>query len=189
MHHASVLQRLNVARSRSLFLGDGCSTHHGFSACKLVPDVEVYALVYDLRHHRERADSQSRLDTVLDISYIGLPYFDQAEAEILKGTLVPGDGHALQTLEEFIKSTLDERLNRRMKKRVESADYRVCAAHDLAPIWEQAFAIKPKDLAKNKEFAALLDKKGLAGAIDWKGSAKHENAKPQKKTKKSNKRQ
>ncbi len=34
----------------------------------------------------------------------------------------------------------------RMKKRVESGDFRVCAAHDLEPIFEKAFGIKPKEL-------------------------------------------
>lgn len=48
-----------------------------------------------------------------------------------------------------------------MRKRVESADYRFCAAHDLAPIFEKAFGIKPKDLQTNPEFLALLDRSQL----------------------------
>jgi hypothetical protein len=61
-----------------------------------------------------------------------------------------------------------------MKKRVESADYWVCAAHDLAPIFEKAFDIKPKELAKNKEFLDRMEKSGLkfGGGDNWKGLPK-----------------
>lgn len=45
----------------------------------------------------------------------------------------------------LMEEILNERLNRRMKKRVESGDHRVCAAHDIAPILEKALGIKPKD--------------------------------------------
>ena len=39
-----------------------------------------------------------------------------------------------------------------MKKRVESGDDRVCAAHDVAPILEKALGINPKDLERNQAF-------------------------------------
>jgi hypothetical protein len=67
---------------------------------------------------------------------------------------------------------LDERLNRRMKKRVESEDYRVCAAHDLAPIFEKALGINPKELAKSQEFLARVDTEGLKGGAKWLGLKK-----------------
>ena len=54
----------------------------------------------------------------------------------------------------------------------ETGDYRMCAAHDLAPIVEKAFGIHPKDLTKNKGFGRLVDAGGL-GALDkrdvWRG--------------------
>jgi len=61
-----------------------------------------------------------------------------------------------------------------MKKRVESNDYRVCAAHDLAPIFEKALDINPKELARNKEFLALMEKSGLelGDGEEWKGLPK-----------------
>jgi len=65
-----------------------------------------------------------------------------------------------QTLKALIQGILDEKLNRR--KRVESADYRVCAAHDLAPVFERCFGIKPKDLQRDKLFVKCLEKNGLA---------------------------
>lgn len=66
-----------------------------------------------------------------------------------------------QTLEEAICETLDVRLERRGKKRAESGDYRVCAAHDLPPVFEQALSIKAKDLGKNVDFWNLVASSGL----------------------------
>lgn len=120
-----------------------------------------------LRNFRERVDSQARLDLIADAPYIGMPYFQPYEAEMLKTTTI--DGHKI--LEQVIQEVLDERLERRLKKRVESEDYRVCAAHDLAPIFENAFNIRPKDLAKDQEFIRLLENSGLklADGEAWTG--------------------
>lgn len=43
-----------------------------------------------------------------------------------------------------------------MKKRQYSGDYRVCAAHDLAPIFESTFGIDPGLLARNDDFLRSL---------------------------------
>lgn len=64
-------------------------------------------------------------------------------------------------MEELIRETLAERFERRMKKRVESGDYRSCAAHDIAPIFEKGLGIKSKELAKDKEFLELRESSGL----------------------------
>lgn len=61
----------------------------------------------------------------------------------------------------MIEETLNERLERRIKKREESGDFRVCAAHDLAPILEKALGIGVKDLQRDNEFLGLLDRCGL----------------------------
>lgn len=129
----------------------------------------IHVFVFDLRHFKEKVDSQKRLDKIMDASYLGTPYFETEEVEQLKSTIVT-DGD--KTLQELIQETLNERLNRRMKKRVESEDYRVCAAHDLAPIFEKAFAINPKDLAKSQEFLALVEASGLKGGENWAGLKK-----------------
>lgn len=118
---------------------------------------KIHVFVYDLRNFREKVDSQARLDSIVDASYIGMPYFQPEEVERIKSTVV----NANQTLEEAIRETLDERLERRIKKRAESGDYRVCAAHDLAPVFERALGIKPKDLGKNVDFLNLLASSGL----------------------------
>ena len=99
-----------------------------------------------------------------------MPYFTFDEVAILKNTIVEGD----RPLEVVIEETLSERLERRTKKRVESGDYRVCAAHDLAPIFEKVFDIKIKDSATNKEFLAILDRSGLKLRDDdkWTGLGK-----------------
>jgi hypothetical protein len=128
---------------------------------------KVHVFVYDLRNFREISDAQARLDRIVDASYIGLPYFQPNEVQLLKSSIVEGD----KTLENIIEETLNERLERRIKKRVESRDFRVCAAHDLAPIFEKAFDIKPKVLSKNEEFLAILSRSGLnlKDGDNWKG--------------------
>ena len=117
---------------------------------------KVHVFMYDLRHFREKVDSQARLDSVVDASYLGMPYFQDQEVDYLKCTLI--DEIPLQ---QIIQDVLDERLERRQKKRAESGDFRVCAAHDLAPIFEKVFDVKPKELATNKEFQQLLETHGL----------------------------
>lgn len=120
---------------------------------------KIHVLVYDLRNFQENPKAQARLDTVQDILYIGMPYFDPIEAQQLKTCIVDATNNI--TFETLIKDTLRERLERRAKKRADSEDYRVCAAHDLAPIFEKAFNIKPKDLQTNTEFLTILDRSQL----------------------------
>ncbi|KAI9833203.1 MAG: hypothetical protein M1819_003826 [Sarea resinae] len=119
----------------------------------------IHVFLYDLRHFDSKVESQSRLERVVDASYLGLPYFQPEEVAQLKATTV--NIREQKTLETLIQETLDERLNRRMKKRVESRDFRVCAAHDMAPIMEKAFDIKPKDLERNEEFITMMEENGL----------------------------
>jgi hypothetical protein len=64
-------------------------------------------------------------------------------------------------LEAIIEETLNERLERRLKKRVESGDFRVCAAHDLAPVFEKSFGVKEKELARNERFKEVMGRCGL----------------------------
>ena len=56
---------------------------------------------------------------------------------------------------------LNERLKRRNKKRVKSGDFRVCAAHDLAPLMASVLGIDLKQMEKDKEFAGMVELKGL----------------------------
>jgi predicted AAA+ superfamily ATPase len=127
--------------------------------------------MYDLRAFRSNSDSRSRLDSVVSTYYIGEPYFSVSEAERVLHTII--EGRTLKdTLNEFFEKKLEKRLEGRMK---EMADYRVCAAHDIAPIVERAFGVRPGDLKKNKGFVKLVDKGGL-GALDdgavWRGIGK-----------------
>ncbi|KFX90594.1 hypothetical protein V490_06382 [Pseudogymnoascus sp. VKM F-3557] len=133
---------------------------------------KIHVFVFDLRNFHENSQAQERLDSVQDLSYIGAPYFDPVEAQQLKAYTT--DGTNSKPLEIIIKDTLKERLERRMKKRVDTGDYRVCAAHDIAPIFEKAFDIKTKDLQTNTDFLALLDRSQLklGGNDNWKGLPK-----------------
>jgi hypothetical protein len=131
---------------------------------------KIHVLVYDLRHFQEKA-SQARLECVMDSSYLSLPYFTASEAAQLKATPVHNN---TKKLEVVIQETLDERLQRRMKKRVQSGDFRICAAHDLAPILEKALDIKPKELERDRDFLALVEQFGLdlREAQSWSGVVK-----------------
>ena len=118
---------------------------------------KIHVLLYDLRHFEQSNVSRCRLETVIDPSYLGEPYFNPEEADKIKGARLDGD----KTLSALIEETLDERLNRRMKKRVESGDYRVCAAHDVAPILEKALGIRPKVLERDQGFLNTMAANGL----------------------------
>ncbi|OAL72711.1 hypothetical protein A7D00_2484 [Trichophyton violaceum] len=115
--------------------------------------------MYDLHNFRTDSAARDRLDSIVDITYLGKPYFDGEEVEALENTISNSSGSQGETLAQKIESTLDERLNRRMKKRIESSDFRVCAAHDLAPIFEAVFDIPPKKLAK--KLVSLISSRGL----------------------------
>lgn len=117
---------------------------------------KIRVFIYDLRNFRERQDSNKRLESIADASYIGMPYFSTEEADTIRNSI----NHEGKTLTTIIEDELNERLERRMKKRVQSQDFRVCCAHDLAPIFEKAFSIRPKDL-KVAEFVDLIDRNGL----------------------------
>jgi len=114
----------------------------------------INALVFDLRHFRDKDESVNRLNTVLDPMYIGAPYFTNEEAKKIKAANFDG-----RSLQEVIASTMQEKLKRR--KRTEVEDFRPCAAHDIAPLLERAFDIKYKKLDKSKHFNELLKTSGL----------------------------
>ncbi|PVH77090.1 hypothetical protein DL98DRAFT_495968, partial [Cadophora sp. DSE1049] len=131
---------------------------------------KLHVFIYDLRNFREAPKSQERLDSIADSSCIGLPYFTSSEAQTIKATMNPN----LKSLEVVIEETLNERLERRFKKREESGDFRVCAAHDLAPILEKALGINSRDLARDKGFLEVMGRCGLElgdGEV-WKGVQK-----------------
>ncbi|KAL8712484.1 MAG: hypothetical protein Q9220_003332 [cf. Caloplaca sp. 1 TL-2023] len=119
---------------------------------------KIRAFLFDLRHVKERTDSRDRLELIIDPSYIGAPYFTPAEAKQLKSFIPDGSEIKLQLL---VESTLNEKLNRRQKKREATQDYRVCPAHDLAPVFEKAFNVRPKDLQNDKRFLKSLTNDGL----------------------------
>ncbi|KAJ9324604.1 hypothetical protein DTO027B5_368 [Paecilomyces variotii] len=117
---------------------------------------KIHIFLYDLRHFQEEA-SQARLDSVIDSSYLCSPYFTSEEVTQLKATKLQDT----KSLGALIEETLNERLERWVKKQIESGDFRVCAAHDLAPIFERAFHIKPKDLKRDRILLDLIKQSGL----------------------------
>jgi len=106
----------------------------------------LHVLIFNLRNDENMEASRARLELVTDPYYIGSPYFTPSEAAIIKLLEVSKNGdNQTKTHEEVIKDTLEERLERRRKKRVESGDLRVCAAHDVSPILEKAMGIREMD--------------------------------------------
>jgi hypothetical protein len=127
----------------------------------------LHVLLYDLQHFNQRPDSRERLETVTGLSYIGSPYFNDDETTAIKNTVVHG-----QTLAQIIEQELQTRLERRNKKRVDSGDFRVCAAHDLAPILATTLGTNLKQLDKDKRFLLLINSRGLdIGDDKWEGLA------------------
>ncbi|PLB52509.1 hypothetical protein P170DRAFT_507279 [Aspergillus steynii IBT 23096] len=137
----------------------------------------IHILLFDLENFKERTDASERLERVNDISYLGEPYFSSKESSAIKNTTMNG-----RALSNIIQDNLEERLQRRIKKRVDSGDYRVCAAHDLAPILATALGIDLKQLRKDEEFTDIVEKNGLNWDGKWNGLAKRSFA--LKKTKK-----
>jgi arginine/lysine/ornithine decarboxylase len=133
---------------------------------------KLHVFVYGLRKIRSNEKSRERLDSVINTYYMGPPYFTATEADRILHT-IDDEGRTLkETLDGFFARKLEKRMQSRMK---ETADYRVCAAHDLAPILENASRIHTKDLKKNKGFMKLL-RNGALSALDdgrvWKGLGK-----------------
>ncbi|KAE9984398.1 hypothetical protein BLS_002428 [Venturia inaequalis] len=135
---------------------------------------KMHVFVYDLRNFDKVATSHDRLESLLNASYIdalyiGAPYFTPDEAATLRATAVKGD----KTLQTVIRETLEDRLLRRMKGKVGSGDHRVCAAHDLARIFEKAFFIDHERLAGDTKFLALVAafRLFLPGGQEWDGLA------------------
>ncbi|KAH7383523.1 hypothetical protein BKA64DRAFT_160720 [Cadophora sp. MPI-SDFR-AT-0126] len=154
---------------------------------------KIHVLLYDLRNFGEVKESHDRLEKVADASYIGMPYFSTDEVKILKSTAVniskpahnwksttvnsqkgKDSSGERKTLDIVIEEELRERLERRMKKREQSGDFRVCAAHDIAPILEKAFGIDPKQLSKDQTFLDLMTRSQLKlkEKEDWNGLPK-----------------
>lgn len=171
-----------VAESRAEAAGgktsSGYNEGHSTSIDELRSDnalwYKLHVFMYDLRNFRSNSDSRTRLDSVVHEYYLGEPYFSEDEANKVLHT-VP-DAATEKTVGEAIRAFYEQKLLQRQKSRaIETGDYRICAAHDLAPIFEKAFRLNGKDLAKNKGFMALVNKGGLNALEDgrvWKGLGK-----------------
>ena len=136
---------------------------------------KLHVFIHDLRFFRSNTTtSRFRLDWVVDTYYIGWPYFSDTEVQQVLHTVVDAkSGKTLQqTLDDFFSKKLEKRLDGQMK---ETGDYRVCAAHDLAPVVEKVFGVDSTDLKKNKGFVKLVEQGGLEalnkGGV-WKGMGK-----------------
>lgn len=49
---------------------------------------QIHVLIYDLKDSREALDSHERIHQLIDVLYIGVPYFTIAEADMIKSTLI-----------------------------------------------------------------------------------------------------
>jgi hypothetical protein len=137
---------------------------------------KMHVFLFDLRHYRNHDDSATRLACVVDTSYIGLPYFTTREADTIKHMVV--SYKTGEQLAQVVQQTLSHRFNLRRKRQLDSKDFSVCTAHDLAPVFENAWQIDPKQLAKDTEFLHLLKTHGLdlGESIQWDGPGRGKKA-------------
>jgi hypothetical protein len=143
---------------------------------------KILLLIFDLHHFRTRVDSASRLEQVFDPEYLGTPYFQSEESDHIRNLQV-----GAANLGGMICETISQRVLRRSdvqalrnksptsasEKALKSTittdeqaqsprvDFRICAAHDLAPVLAKAFGINEKLLIRHKAFIKLVDKFGL----------------------------
>lgn len=136
---------------------DPVSLHDLLSTISPTIWYRLHVLLFDLQNFNHRQDSRERLDTVIDPSYIGAPYFTIEETTRIKQMTVTEK----TTFEQTISEKLDERLSRRLQKRASSGDYRVCAAHDLVPIIADTLRVDLKQMERDKRFMHLVETKGL----------------------------
>lgn len=80
---------------------------------KAVPGLwyKIQVLIYDLRNFQANSACRERLETVIDTSYLGSPYFTPPEATIVKSFQV-GESDGSVSLAEIIEATLEERLEK-----------------------------------------------------------------------------
>ncbi|KAE8322481.1 hypothetical protein BDV39DRAFT_209734 [Aspergillus sergii] len=155
-----------------------CPTVANLKDCSAFPNLwyRIHVLLADLKSF-DNPSSNKRLEKIVDPFFIGEPYFTPKEAHTIKNTVVNG-----KEFTQFVEEELNKRLDRRNKKCFESGDFRICAAHDLAPIMAQALGIDLKRLEKDKRFANLVEEKGLhLGGDRWSGLEK-KSFSPKKKT-------
>ncbi|PWY90596.1 hypothetical protein BO94DRAFT_574310 [Aspergillus sclerotioniger CBS 115572] len=137
----------------------------------------LHVLISDLQNFNNPT-SQTRLESITDPSFIVPPYFSSDEAKKIKQTVVDTTG---KTFTQMVEEGLNERLEWRQKKRIESGDFRVCAAHDLAPVMGRALGIDLKMLEKDKAFGKLVEQKGLdLGEGEGWGGLKKKSFEPKK---------
>ena len=117
--------------------------------------------IYDLRSFRNRRESETRLNNVIDPFYIGAPYFTVDEAGMIKNVAVKTAAGEKKRLTVVVEDTVRTRLERRAQKAKNKDDYRPCTAHDLSPVFEKAFGVSWKPLTKNPAFVQVIEQYGL----------------------------
>lgn len=108
----------------------------------------ILLLIHDF-HHQKQPPSKTRTDEILDIIYIGAPYFTSEEADKIKSAIVED---SQKTLEELIHARLEDR-----RATTLSAIF-PCGPHDMVPVYLECFGV---------DKAEILDKKFLERVERW----------------------
>lgn len=130
-------------------------------------------LLYDFSHVSENPLSQTRLSKTTDPLYISGPYFTESEATFIKEAIVGtctendtnlargrGSSAHLSDAQLTVQDMIQAQLANFFDKRRASGDSRPCGPHDLAPIYEEVFAINRAEL-EEEGFLRRLRKHGL----------------------------
>lgn len=121
---------------------------------------KLTVFLFDLRNFSSNEASRTRLQNVIGEFHLGEPYFTTDETSLLLRTMIDDSGGV--TLKDAISDFFAKKLETRVRGRVKSTgEWTVCAAHDLAPVFERAFGVRVKELSRDKVFKKLMQKRGL----------------------------
>lgn len=140
---------------------------------------KLQVLIYDLRNINSDHSSESRTLRTTDELYISGPYFTPSESNLIKATVVEetsdskatvtdetSDSKSVPLIKESktVEEAIKEMLAGFFDKRRASGDSRPCGPHDMAPIYEKVFNIKPSEL-RDERFLSRLRRSGLGESL------------------------
>ncbi|KAF1969613.1 hypothetical protein BU23DRAFT_423721, partial [Bimuria novae-zelandiae CBS 107.79] len=114
--------------------------------------------IYHLLTFRSHPDVRARLDSIIAPDYIGLPYFPDEEAALLRSVPVELSSPETNSVtRETLQDSLDwlfkgESMEKREGRMRENGEHQVCTAHDLEPVFVEVFGVVGRGLRKDKTF-------------------------------------
>lgn len=132
---------------------------------------KLRVLLYDLVHVAKDPNAGRRLNATTNEHYISLPYFDEAEAAVVRTATVDVDLEEAtdslgplseplilrgKSFDEAVHIILSEFIN----KRRASGDIRPCGPHHLAPLYASLFGVSLQEI-REESFLRRLRRTGV----------------------------